>query len=1141
MKNRKTPFVFIFLFFAFGLGITIHKLITRVPGSLISGLSQEAPRAEQPLTDHVVQSYYPLSSKEVARQRFDYIKRHGSFKGLAASGAAPHLETLNSSEWQNIGPFGISNCPSSTGRNDINLSGRIISLAQDFVDANVMYLGAASGGLWKSVDRGKSWDIIRDDLPNPTVGTIATNPGKGGDVWIGTGDKGNGPHDSITAASAGFVYHSTDYGEHWEPVAISDEFIGWVSKIVVRPAARTDLPDVVFIATNIGVFRSENGVDWDRVLFGSFSDIVYVGSVLNVDYKMVAAEHFGSNLWYSNDKGLAETWNRRFLPATSASLGRITLSGSVLGLTNKVYANVANRRTNSLAGIWRSDNAGDSWSKVTNPYSGGQMNTNNTILMDDDDLSGNTVYTGTNLRGLYRSIDGGMSWTTSSDPLGVIHEDEQFILDDVNRSGTIYVANDGGLYKSTDWGQTFTFLGNEFLSIGQVYNLTVSPESGGLFDGNRYYIATQDNGIQRGPNEFTEWQAITCCDGMDIAFKDGIQYSVIMGLSVSSVNRIQHPTDANPCQAWDGFTTGLPAGAPWPSRLIYNGNHFYLSFNNPRGEEGVWRADNGTLPWRRLQILNPWINDMDVSPENIVVAGIEASNPVRISNTANTSFSPPSNPTSFWQGKHVSDIDFGIMTSTGRRVYVTLTGTNGRRVVLSQDNGQNFTDITGDLPDLVNARSILVTPNLNDIIYIGTDFGVYVTTNGGFNWASYSSKLPAVSYVMDMEYDRRANKIVAATYGRGVFIADPVVPVTVDPSLTYIAAASDITSNWAYVDIPLTNGQPDATMMVTQNWNPGGGTGNYNDHAPGVWYDSNKGMWAVFNQDLADMSAGTAFNIMIPGKKPSVFTHTTTSADISANSAYLDNSLTNNHPEATILVTQNWNPGGVGGTYNDRAIGVWYDTNKGRWAIFNQDKVKMPEGTSFNVYVPDPQSGAFTHTSTAADISSNSTHIDNALTNNHPEATILVTQNWNPGGGKGTYNDHIIGVWYDKSAGKWAIFNQDMAAMPEGAAFNVFIRGSLPTAVEDAKTVPVTFHLQQNYPNPFNPTTTIQFTLAHRSFVKLKVIDILGKEVATLVDDKLRAGRHSVIWDAKGLPSGIYFYRLQVGNFAETKKLTLLK
>jgi len=98
------------------------------------------------------------------------------------------------------------------------------------------------------------------------------------------------------------------------------------------------------------------------------------------------------------------------------------------------------------------------------------------------------------------------------------------------------------------------------------------------------------------------------------------------------------------------------------------------------------------------------------------------------------------------------------------------------------------------------------------------------------------------------------------------------------------------------------------------------------------------------------------------------------------------------------------------------------------------------------------------------------------------------------------------------------------------------------TSVERVSTdLPTNFSLSQNYPNPFNPTTTISFNLPSKSFVALKIFDLLGREIATIVSEEMSAGNYSRTWNAAKMSSGIYFYRLQAGSFTETKKLVLLK
>ncbi len=256
---------------------------------------------------------------------------------------------------------------------------------------------------------------------------------------------------------------------------------------------------------------------------------------------------------------------------------------------------------------------------------------------------------------------------------------------------------------------------------------------------------------------------------------------------------------------------------------------------------------------------------------------------------------------------------------------------------------------------------------------------------------------------------------------------------------THTATAANITTNWTEIDHPLTNNNPNAMVHVTQNWNPGGVGNTYNAHPIGVWYRSSTNRWAIFNQDREAMPEGAGFNVGIVPSDLGAFVHTATSANIVSNWTHIDHLLANNNPDAMLLVTQNWNPGGASTMYNDHPIGVWYNRSASRWAVFNQDRDSMPEGASFNVLIVTTDSGAFVHTATAANISANWSYIDHPLANGNPNAMVHVTQNWNPGGAGGMYNDHPVGVWYHSAAQKWAVFNQDREAMPEGAAFNVVV------------------------------------------------------------------------------------------------------
>jgi hypothetical protein len=144
------------------------------------------------------------------------------------------------------------------------------------------------------------------------------------------------------------------------------------------------------------------------------------------------------------------------------------------------------------------------------------------------------------------------------------------------------------------------------------------------------------------------------------------------------------------------------------------------------------------------------------------------------------------------------------------------------------------------------------------------------------------------------------------------------------------------------------------------------------------------------------------------------------------------------HPNAILLASPSSDQDQDETSSYDRNIGVWYAGSAHRWAIFNQDRSPIPAGTTFEVLVPQETAG-FVHEAELVNIVENYTYLDNELTNGKPDAVLSVTQNWNPGGGGGVYNDHPIEAIYDENLEQWAIVNRDGGTIPKGASFNIAV------------------------------------------------------------------------------------------------------
>jgi hypothetical protein len=166
------------------------------------------------------------------------------------------------------------------------------------------------------------------------------------------------------------------------------------------------------------------------------------------------------------------------------------------------------------------------------------------------------------------------------------------------------------------------------------------------------------------------------------------------------------------------------------------------------------------------------------------------------------------------------------------------------------------------------------------------------------------------------------------------------------------------------------------------------------------------------------------------------FVHRATNENSRGDYTYISDPSIDGDSNAIVLATPT--PDQVGaGTYPHNT-GVWYAAGSRKWAIFNQNLARVPEGATFEVIVPQ-ESASFVHHTRLLNTAGNYTYIDNRLTNGEPDAVLSVTQNWNPGGGRGVYNNHPVGTLYDAKVDKWAIYNRDDAPIPERAAFNVSV------------------------------------------------------------------------------------------------------
>jgi hypothetical protein len=254
----------------------------------------------------------------------------------------------------------------------------------------------------------------------------------------------------------------------------------------------------------------------------------------------------------------------------------------------------------------------------------------------------------------------------------------------------------------------------------------------------------------------------------------------------------------------------------------------------------------------------------------------------------------------------------------------------------------------------------------------------------------------------------------------------------------YVDSATTQNTAFQYTDLTKKDASKNSLYFLTNNWNPVGSAGVYNNHPVGVFYFDAIKDTCIFEEDLANMPIGAAFNVVRMPASQNTYIHTATAANTSGDSTELDNLYANSNPNALIWVTPNANVGDKGLTYDGHPVGVWY--NGSRWNIFNEDGSAMPVGASFNVTVAQGAfASSFVQTATSSNSVGDTTFLDTRLVSKASGHILMVTPNWNPAGLGGTYDKAPIGVYYNSSFKEYGIFNEDGSPMPLGASFNVWV------------------------------------------------------------------------------------------------------
>jgi photosystem II stability/assembly factor-like uncharacterized protein len=680
-------------------------------------------------------------------------------------------------------------------------SGRIAAIDGVASDPRILYVGSAGGGVWKSINAGTTFKPVFDKYTQ-SIGAVTVDQAHPDTVWVGTGEAWTRNSTSVGTG----VYKSTDAGDTWKLTGLDDS--ERIARIVIDPKNS----DVVYVAATghlwnsndqRGVYKStDGGKTWQRVLFvdkdTGCSDvavdpqeprIVYAGM-----WQFRRSPYFftsggpGSGFYKSTDAG--KTWAKLTKDMPEGELGRIAIAVAP-SRPNLVYAIIEAKKT----ALYRSEDLGESWTKMSSsPSVTGRPFYFARILVDPKDY--NRLYKPDFNVGV--STDGGQSWAQRG---GRAHGDYHTVWVNPQDTFQLYVGTDGGVYQSNDKANTFRFCSN--IPVGQFYHVSFDMEQP-----YNVYGGLQDNGSWTGPSqspngvENKDWRNVGFGDGFHVwadQLDKDIVYSEFQGGNVlrfhKSTGEVKWikplPKQGEPKYRFNWNTAlGL---SPTNKKVMYIGAQF-LFRSIDRGES--WERISSDLttndPEKQKQDESGGLSLDNSSAENhcTIVAVAES----------------PLDEKTIWAGTDDGNLQ---VTRDGGKTWTNVVGniqglpkntwctsvepsrfdratafatfdghqTGDMKVYVfkTTDYGKSWKSLASDA---IKGYAHVVREDRvdRDLLFVGTEFGLFVSIDGGAQWAQFTGNLPPVA-VRDIAVHPRDNDLILATHGRGILIIDDITPL----------------------------------------------------------------------------------------------------------------------------------------------------------------------------------------------------------------------------------------------------------------------------------------------------------------------------------------------------------------------------
>jgi len=689
------------------------------------------------------------------------------------------------------------------------MSGRIADIAIDPNDESKWYVAVGSGNVWITKNAGVTWKSTFDDQSVYSTGCITIDPNNTSTIWLGTGENVGGRHASFGDG----VYKSSDGGDTWKNMGLKNS--EHIAEILVHP----ENSDIIWVAAQgplwssggeRGVYKStDGGKTWKQTLGNNMwtgateiimdprdPDVLYCATW---DRHRTVAAYMGggpgSGLHKSTDGGLTWTQLKSGLP--KSNLGK---TGLCLSPQNPDVIYAAIEADLRKGGVYKSMDGGMTWKKQSDTISGGTgphyyqelyacpHNYDRLYLMDNN---------------AQISDNGGKTFRRMNEENK--HGDNHSINFKMSDPDYLLLGSDGGIYETFDLCENWRYIEN--LPITQFYDIAIDDAEPFY----NVYGGTQDNSTERGPSrtdnyhgiQNSDWQVVLNWDGHQPATEPGNPNIVYAQRQQGTLSRLDMATgevmditpQSGPDEVYERFNWDAPilVSPHDPKRLYFASQRLWRSDN--RGDswtaisDDLTRNENRfTLPimGKQQSINNPWdvfamsnyntITMVDESPvkEGLIYVGTDDGH---IQITENNGDSWRKIEVGRIKGvparAYVNDIRADIHDANV--VYLAMDnhkeGDYKPYLFKSSDKGRTWKSISNG----IDAKTFvwrLVQDHVNkNLIFAGTEFGIYVSTNGGNKWSRMKGGLPTISF-RDLKIHRRENDLVAASFGRSIYILD---------------------------------------------------------------------------------------------------------------------------------------------------------------------------------------------------------------------------------------------------------------------------------------------------------------------------------------------------------------------------------